>query len=80
MLTAQDGSKSVMLVGSDNKAHAKAVKLGIQDGQDVQVLEGLALTDRVITQGAYGLDDGTAVKIGTADTDDKPSPTGGDAK
>jgi HlyD family secretion protein len=74
VLTAQDGSKSVMVVGADGVAHKKAVALGIQDGEDVQVTNGLSATDTVITTGAYGLDDGAKVKIGPADEDEaKPA-------
>jgi HlyD family secretion protein len=74
VLTAQDGTKSVMIVGSDGLAHRKSVQLGIQDGEDVQVVSGVGTGDTVITEGAYGLDDGTKVKIGTAQADDdKPS-------
>ena len=74
ILTAQDGGKSVMVVGSDGAAHRKPVKLGIQDDEDVQVTEGVGANDQVITTGAYGLDDGTKVKVGPAggeDADDK---------
>ena len=78
VLTAQDGSKTVMIVGADNKAHARPVKLGIEDGEDVQVISGLSQTDQVITEGAYGLDDGTAVKAGAGDSDDKPGKAAGD--
>jgi RND family efflux transporter MFP subunit len=67
ILTAQDGSKSVMVVGDDGTAHRKPVTLGIEDGDDVQVASGLAATDLVITSGAYGLDEGTKVKVGPAD-------------
>ncbi len=74
VLTAEDGSKSVMVVGSDGLAHRRTVKLGIQDGEDVQVISGVGVTDTVITVGAYGLDDGTKVKVGAAaDEDEKPS-------
>jgi multidrug efflux pump subunit AcrA (membrane-fusion protein) len=74
ILTAQDGSKSVMVVGTDNEAHKKAVELGIQNGDDVQITKGLTTSDMVITNGSYGLDDGAKVKIGKADDDDaKPS-------
>ena len=72
VLTAQDGSKSVMLVGQDGAAHRKAVTLGISDGDDVQVLSGLSASDQVITGGAYGLEEGTKIKVGAADDDDKP--------
>ena len=74
MLTAQDGSKSVMLVGSDGTAHHKPVTLGISDGDDVQVTGGLSASDMVITGGAYGLDEGTKVKVGPAEADDQAKP------
>ena len=41
ILTAQDGSKSVMVVGADGAAHKKPVRLGIQDGDDIQITQGL---------------------------------------
>ena len=71
ILTALDGSKSVMVVGDDGAAHRKPVTLGIADSEDVQVTGGLAATDMVITGGAYGLDDGTKVKVGPAADDSK---------
>ncbi len=64
--TADDGTKSVMVVGSDGAAHSKPVTLGIDDGTDVQVTSGIAPSDMVITGGAYGLDDRTKVQIGPA--------------
>jgi len=73
VLTAQDGTKSVMVVGSDGAAHRKPVTLSVIDGDDVEVLSGLVPTDTVITTGAYGLDEGAKVKIGKAgDDDDAP--------
>ena len=76
ILTAQDGSKSVMVVGADGAAHRKPVTLGLQDAQDVQIAGGLAPSDLVITGGAYGLDDGAKVKVGPA-ADDEPKPEAG---
>lgn len=70
ILTAQDGTKSVMVVGSDGAAHSKPVTLGIDDGTDAQVTGGLAPTDVVIVTGAYGLDEGTKVHV-------VPSPVAG---
>jgi RND family efflux transporter MFP subunit len=80
VLTAQDGSKSVMAVGADGAAHKKPVTLGITDDGNVQVLSGLSPSDIVITSGSYGLDEGTKVKVGAADADDagKPANSGGD--
>ena len=69
VLTAQDGSKSVMVVGTDGAAHRKPVTLGIEDDGDVQVTGGLAPNDEVITVGSYGLDEGTKVKVGPAAED-----------
>jgi HlyD family secretion protein len=47
ILTAQDGSKSVMVVGTDGAAHKKAVELGIQDGDDIEITKGLTTADMV---------------------------------
>jgi multidrug efflux pump subunit AcrA (membrane-fusion protein) len=74
VLTAQDGTKSVMVVGSDGAAHRKAVSLGIAAEGDVQVASGVSATDMVITGGAYGLDEGTKVKVGAAESDDEAKP------
>ena len=81
VLTSSDGSDYVMVAGSDNKAHQKVVKTGIRQGDQVQMLEGLAEGDRVITSGAYGLPDNTKIRIEAApepgksesDKSDRPS-------
>ena len=81
ILTAQDGSKSVMVIGPDGTAQRKTVTVGIADGDDVQLLSGAGPSDTVITGGAYGLDTGTKVKVGAADADDakpKGADSGGD--
>ena len=70
VLTAQDGTKSVMVIGTDGAAHRKAVQLGISDGEDIRVTQGLTGNETVIIAGAYGLDDGTKVKVGKADQDE----------
>jgi multidrug efflux pump subunit AcrA (membrane-fusion protein) len=66
ILTADDGSKTVMVVGSDGAAHSKPVTLGIDNGKDVQVVSGLAPADLVITVAPYGLDEGTKVQVSAA--------------
>lgn len=77
VLTADSGSTSVMVVGSDGTAQPKPVKLGIADGEDVQVLSGVTSADMVITVGSYGLDPGTKVKVGPAEADDDAAGKGG---
>ncbi|MDE3186544.1 MAG: efflux RND transporter periplasmic adaptor subunit [Acidobacteriota bacterium] len=74
IVTGLDGAKSVMVIGADGTAHRKPVTLGIQDESDVQIVSGIAPDDMVITGGAYGLDEGTRVKIGPAEDEDaKPA-------
>jgi HlyD family secretion protein len=77
VLTSADGSKSVMVIGTDGAAHKTSVQLGISDGDDIQVTQGLEGSETVITTGAYGLDDGTKVKVGKSEGEAK---AGGEAK
>ena len=79
ILTGQDGTKSVMVIGPDSAAHRKAVQLGINDGDDVEVTQGLTIADMVITTGAYGLDEGSKVRVGKADDDGKEAKDNGKA-
>ena len=64
VLPTQDGSTSVMVVGADGMAHARAIKTGIRTTAAVQVVSGLSASDVVVTAGGYGLDDKTKVTIG----------------
>ena len=67
LLTADDGSLGVMVVAADGTAKLKPVTAGIRDEDKVQILTGISASDMVITTGAYGLQDGTRVKVGAAD-------------
>jgi HlyD family secretion protein len=67
IVTATDGTTSVMLAGSDGLAHQKTVKVGIRNGDDVQILDGVTASDKVVTSGAYGLPDKTKIKIEAAE-------------
>ena len=60
------GGKTVIVMAADGTAHKRNVSLGIETAEMVQVMEGLALTDTVLTTGGYGLDDGTKVKVEAA--------------
>jgi multidrug efflux pump subunit AcrA (membrane-fusion protein) len=79
VLTAPDGSTTVMLAGSDGLAHQQAVKLGIRNGDDVQIVEGVKEGDKIISSGAYGLPDKTKIKVEAAEApaeEAKPSAQG----
>jgi multidrug efflux pump subunit AcrA (membrane-fusion protein) len=67
VITAPDGTTAVMVAGSDGRAHQTAVKLGIRNGDDVQILEGVTASDKVVATGAYGLPDKTKIKIEAAE-------------
>lgn len=64
---ADDGSTNVLLVGSDGAAHKHPVKIGLRTAEKVQILSGVAPTDMVITDGGYGLDEATKVRVGGKD-------------
>jgi HlyD family secretion protein len=55
VLTASDGGTSVMVIDPQNKPRQRNVKIGIRDGDDAQVREGLQAGERVATVGAYDL-------------------------
>ena len=67
VITTPDGATAVMLAGTDGRAHQRVVKLGIRNGDDVQILEGVTATDKVVATGAYGLPDKTKIKIEAAE-------------
>jgi multidrug efflux pump subunit AcrA (membrane-fusion protein) len=45
-----------MVLDADNHPNRQAVKVGIRDGSNVQVTEGLQGGERVVTVGAFELD------------------------
>lgn len=63
LLTASDGSTSVMVVGADRVAHQVSVKTGIRQDGEVEITGGIEPGDTVVTEGAFGLADGTKVKF-----------------
>jgi HlyD family secretion protein len=62
LLTGQDGSTQVMQVSADNHAHLKDVKVGIRQGDQIQITEGINAGDRIVASGAYGLPDNSKIK------------------
>lgn len=68
---------TVMTVDKDNVAHETKVKVGIRQGDKIQIIEGLDGGVTVVTEGNYALPDGTKVEIAkdveNTDSSDKPA-------
>lgn len=71
VVTAPDGTTSVMVIGPDQVAHATPVKTGIRQDDEIQILSGLQAGQQVVTQGAYGLPDGAKVTISSPEPAEK---------
>ncbi len=78
--TGADGTKYVMVIGADGNAHKRPVSVGIQSDNEAQIISGITVKDSVITAGAYALDDGTKVKVGTPGDEKPDAAKGGDDK
>jgi HlyD family secretion protein len=55
-----------MVAGTDDKAHQHPVKVGIRDGDKVQIIEGLQAGDKIVGTGAYGLPDNSRISAAEA--------------
>jgi HlyD family secretion protein len=71
ILPADDGSATVLIVGADGAAHKRAVQVGLRTTEKVQILSGVTPADVVVTEGGYGLDDGTKITVNNGKDDDK---------
>jgi multidrug efflux pump subunit AcrA (membrane-fusion protein) len=80
VLTGQDGATTVMVVGDDGRAHQKPVKVGVRQGEDVQIVEGLNAGEKVVTAGAFGLPDKTKVMVEAAAPAGDEKPAAGEEK
>ncbi|HEX4485556.1 MAG TPA: efflux RND transporter periplasmic adaptor subunit [Terriglobales bacterium] len=63
VLKQPDGSSAVLIAGPDNRAHLQVAQVGIQNGDEVQIISGVKAGEQVITIGGYGLPDKTQIKI-----------------
>ena len=61
---SQSGATSVVIVGSDNVAHIRAVKVGLSANGKAQIVSGVKLNEKVAVSGQYGLSDGAKVSVG----------------
>ena len=66
LLTGTDGASTVMIaVEEKGEQHAeqRPVKVGIREGEKVQIVEGVKAGERVVTVGAFGLADKTKIQV-----------------
>jgi multidrug efflux pump subunit AcrA (membrane-fusion protein) len=63
ILPGEEGGTAALTVGSDSTVHRKTVKLGVREGNQVQILSGLTPGDEVVVVGGLGLDDKAKVKV-----------------
>lgn len=63
LINAKEDSAQVMVVDAQSQAQSRDVKVGIQSGNQAQIVSGLKPGEVVVTAGAYGLPDKTKVKI-----------------
>lgn len=62
---------TVMTVDENSVAHETKVKIGIKQGDNVQILEGLSEGDTVVIEGNYALPDETKVEISKDEEENK---------
>jgi multidrug efflux system membrane fusion protein len=64
------------VIGADSTVAVRPIKLGITDGDKVEVLSGLNPGDRIVIDGADKLRDGAKINIRAEANADAPPPTG----
>ena len=65
-LVREGETSFVYIVGSDLKVKRSPVKTGARDGNLVEVIEGLEVGDKIVTEGVVKLSDGATVRTGKA--------------
>jgi HlyD family secretion protein len=65
ILPGEEGGTAALTVGSDSTVRRKTVKLGVREGNQVQILAGLTPGEEVVVVGGLGLDDKAKVKVVT---------------
>jgi HlyD family secretion protein len=72
ILPGEEGGTACLVITADNIAHRRPVKLGVREGDKVQILNGVRPGEEVVTVGGIGLDDKAKVKV--IDTTVKEAP------
>jgi HlyD family secretion protein len=70
ILPGEEGGTAVLTVGSDSTVRRKTVKVGVREGNQVQILSGVAPGEEVVVVGGLGLDDKAKVKVVTTQVEE----------
>jgi HlyD family secretion protein len=76
VLKNAEGGSTVIVVGSDGRAHETPVDVGIRSGDEVQIAKGVNAGETVVATGAYGLPNNTRVQPAQASAEDKEGKPG----
>ncbi len=63
ILPNAEGETIVLVVDDQNVAHEKVVQIGVREPEMVQIVAGVEVGQRVVTQGGLGLEDKTKVRV-----------------
>jgi HlyD family secretion protein len=63
VLPNAEGETIVLIVDDQNVAHEKVVQIGVREPEMVQIVAGVEVGQRVVTQGGLGLEDKTKVRV-----------------
>jgi len=63
VLPNAEGETIVLIVDDKNVAHEKVVQIGVREPEMVQIVAGVDVGQRVVTQGGLGLEDKTKVRV-----------------
>ena len=72
ILPGEEGGTACLVITPDSIAHRRNVKLGVREGDKVQILNGVRPGEEVVIVGGVGLDDKAKVKV--IDTSVKEAP------
>jgi RND family efflux transporter MFP subunit len=83
--TANAGSEGgsgrfVLVIAADGAVHKRSVTIGVRTAEQTQILSGLTIKVQLVTTGAFGLDEGTKVKIAPASDEKSSDEKADDAK
>jgi HlyD family secretion protein len=63
ILPGEEGGTACLVITADRVAHRRSVKLGVREGDKVQILNGVRPGEEVVIVGGIGLDDKAKVKV-----------------